>query len=125
MSELAVILGALAVLVLSIGGLNIHRRRTDVLTGPYISDGDHPRTIPDTDRLRQAIDLSRLCTGLQSTLLSVRRLIGGRLLGTYRKIRVYTEQSSDGSVHSANKMGSIFGLKYVAKRLGNRVGWTR
>jgi hypothetical protein len=60
MSELIVIFGALVVLALSIGGLNIYKWRTDVLTGPYISDGDHPRTIPDTDQLSQATDLSRL-----------------------------------------------------------------
>lgn len=35
-------LGALVILVLSIAGMNIYRRRTDVLTGPYISNRDPP-----------------------------------------------------------------------------------
>jgi len=46
MEELLVVLGALVTLVLSIAGMNIYRRRTDVLTGPYISNRDHEQTIP-------------------------------------------------------------------------------
>jgi hypothetical protein len=43
----------LVTLVLSIAGMNLYRRRTDVLTGPYISNRDHQQTIPDkgTDKL--------------------------------------------------------------------------
>ena len=41
MEELIVVLGALVTLVLSIVGMNIYRWRTDVLTGPYISNRDH------------------------------------------------------------------------------------
>jgi hypothetical protein len=53
MKELLVVLGALVTLVLSIAGMNIYRRRTDVLTGPYISNRDHQQTISDkgTDKL--------------------------------------------------------------------------
>jgi hypothetical protein len=40
MTELAVILGVLVILTLWIAGHNIYRRRTDVLTGRYISDSD-------------------------------------------------------------------------------------
>jgi hypothetical protein len=40
MTELAVILGVLVILTLWIAGHNIYRRRTDVLTGRYMSDGD-------------------------------------------------------------------------------------
>jgi hypothetical protein len=47
MEELLVVLGALVILVLSIAGMNIYRWRTDVLTGPYISDRDCQPTIPD------------------------------------------------------------------------------
>ena len=46
MDELLVVLGALVTLVLSIAGMNIYRWRTDVLTGPYISNKDHEQTIP-------------------------------------------------------------------------------
>ena len=55
MEKLLVVLGALVALALSIAGMNIYRWRTDVLTGPYISNRDH-LTIPDkrTDRLNQA-----------------------------------------------------------------------
>jgi hypothetical protein len=55
MEELGV-LGALVTPVLSIAGMNIHRWRTDVLTGPYISNRDNDLTIPDktTDRLNRA-----------------------------------------------------------------------
>ena len=48
MEELIVVLGALVTLVLSIAGMNIYRWRTDVLTGPYISNRDHEQTIPDS-----------------------------------------------------------------------------
>jgi len=53
MHELLVVLGALVILVLSIAGMRIHRRRTDVLTGPYISNRNQQETIPDkrTDNL--------------------------------------------------------------------------
>src|ERR1700730_5634504 len=47
MEELLVISGALFILVLSIVGMKIYRRRTDVLTGPYISNTDHRLIIPD------------------------------------------------------------------------------
>jgi len=52
---LLVVLGALVTLVLSIAGMNIYGWRTDVLTGPYISNRDHHLTIPDerTDRLNE------------------------------------------------------------------------
>jgi len=54
MEELIVVLGALVTLVLSIAGMNIYRWRTDVLTGPYISNRD--KTIPDSrmDRVDRA-----------------------------------------------------------------------
>ena len=53
MQELLVVLGVLVILVLSIAGMCIDRRRTDVLTGPYISNGTQQGTIPDkrTDNL--------------------------------------------------------------------------
>jgi hypothetical protein len=56
MDELLVVLGALVTLVLSIAGMNVHRWRTDVLTGPYISNRDHEQTIPDSrmDRVDRA-----------------------------------------------------------------------
>jgi hypothetical protein len=56
MEELLVVLGALVTLVLSIAGMNIYRWRTDVLTGPYISNSDCQLTIPDegTDRVSEA-----------------------------------------------------------------------
>src|SRR5258705_12407749 len=56
MEELLVVLAALVTLVLSIAGMNIYRRRTDVLTGPYISNRDHEQTIPDSrvDRVDRA-----------------------------------------------------------------------
>ena len=56
MEELLVVSGALVTLVLSIAGMNIYRRRTDVLTGPYISNRDHEQTIPDSrvDRVDRA-----------------------------------------------------------------------
>src|SRR6266446_5014265 len=56
MEELIVILGALVTLVMSIAGMNIDRWRTDVLTGPYISNRDHEQTIPDSrmDRMDRA-----------------------------------------------------------------------
>jgi hypothetical protein len=47
MKELLVVLGALVSLVLSIAGMNIYRRRADVLTGPYILNRNHQQTIPD------------------------------------------------------------------------------
>ena len=55
MEELLVVLGALVTLVLSIAGMKIYGWRTDVLTGPYISNRDHHLTIPDerTDRLNE------------------------------------------------------------------------
>jgi hypothetical protein len=46
MEELLVLLGALVILVLSIAGMNIYRWRTDVLTGPYISDRSRQQTVP-------------------------------------------------------------------------------
>jgi len=48
MNELLVVMGALVILALSIAGMNIYRWRTDVLTGPYISNRDHEQTIPDS-----------------------------------------------------------------------------
>src|SRR6267378_8503057 len=56
MEELIVVVGALVTLVLSIAGMNIYRWRTDVLTGPYISNRDHEQTIPDSrmDRVDRA-----------------------------------------------------------------------
>jgi hypothetical protein len=48
MDELLVVLGALVTLVLSIAGMNVYRWRTDVLTGPYISNRDHEQTISPT-----------------------------------------------------------------------------
>jgi hypothetical protein len=56
MQELLVVLGTLVILVLSIPGMNIYGWRTDVLTGPYISNRDNDLTIPDkrTDRLNRA-----------------------------------------------------------------------
>ena len=56
MDGLLVLLGALVTLVLSIAGMNIYRWRTDVLTGPYISNRDHEQTIPDSrmDRVDRA-----------------------------------------------------------------------
>jgi hypothetical protein len=56
MEELLVVLGALVTLVLSIAGMNIYRWRTDVLTGPFISNRDNDLTISDkrTDRLNRA-----------------------------------------------------------------------
>ena len=56
MDELLVVLGALVTLLLSIAGMNIYRWRTDVLTGPYISNRDHEQTIPDSrmDRVDRA-----------------------------------------------------------------------
>jgi hypothetical protein len=45
MEQILVILGALVTLVLSIAGMNIYRWRTDVLTGPYISDRNRRLTI--------------------------------------------------------------------------------
>jgi hypothetical protein len=49
-------LGALVTLALSIAGMNIYRWRTDVLTGPHISNRDNDLTIPDkrTDRINRA-----------------------------------------------------------------------
>lgn len=90
MDELVVVLGALVILVLSIAGLNIYRLRTDVLTGPYISNRDDERSIPDAraDRLNGAVDPNRLCSRLQSTLLSVKGLysknVAGRLTARTR-----------------------------------------
>jgi hypothetical protein len=46
MEELIVILGALIILTLSIAGMNIYRWRTDVLTGPYISNRGRQLTGP-------------------------------------------------------------------------------
>jgi hypothetical protein len=46
MVELNVVLGALVTLVLSIAGMNIYRWRTDVLTGPYISNTGRQPTVP-------------------------------------------------------------------------------
>jgi hypothetical protein len=56
MEEIVVVLGALITLVLSIAGMNIYRWRTDVLTGPYISNKDSQLTIPEngTDGVSQA-----------------------------------------------------------------------
>jgi len=56
MEELIVVFGALVTLVVSIAGMNIYRWRTDVLTGPYISNRDHEQTIPDSrmDRVDRA-----------------------------------------------------------------------
>ena len=65
MEELIVVLGALVTLVLSIAGMNIYRRRTDVLTGPYISNRDHEPTIPDSrmDRVdRTTAERGARCT---------------------------------------------------------------
>jgi hypothetical protein len=61
MEELFVLLGALVTLVLSIAGMKIYRWRTDVLTGPYISNRGHHLTIPDkrTDRLTRATSEKR------------------------------------------------------------------
>ena len=55
MNEFLVVMGALVTPV-SIAGMNIYRWRTDVLTGPYISNGDHEQTIPDSrmDRVDRA-----------------------------------------------------------------------
>jgi hypothetical protein len=47
MAELVVVLSTLVILALSIAGMNIYRRWNDVLTGPYISNGDYRRTFPD------------------------------------------------------------------------------
>ena len=46
MEELLVVLGALIILTLSIAAMNIYRWRTDVLTGPYISNRDRHLTVP-------------------------------------------------------------------------------
>ena len=48
MDELIVVLGTLVTLVLSIADMNIYGWRTDVVTGPYISNRDHEQTIPDS-----------------------------------------------------------------------------
>ncbi|MDB5607444.1 MAG: hypothetical protein JWP25_4344 [Bradyrhizobium sp.] len=64
MEELLVVLGALITLVLSIAGMNIYRWRTDVLTGPYISNRDCQLTIPDKamDGVSQAMAEERRTT---------------------------------------------------------------
>ena len=64
MEELLVVLGALIILVLSIAGMNIYRWRTDVLTGPYISNRDRQATVPSkrADRTSRATAEKRRTT---------------------------------------------------------------
>jgi hypothetical protein len=64
MEELIVILGALIILTLSIAGMNIYRCRTDVLTGPYISNAGRHLTVPTerVDRTSRAIAENRRAT---------------------------------------------------------------
>ena len=61
MDELIVVLGTLVTLVLSIAGMNIYRWRTDVLTGPYISNRDHEQTIPDSRMDRATAERAARC----------------------------------------------------------------
>jgi hypothetical protein len=64
MEELLVVLGALIILTLSIAAMNIYRWRTDVLTGPYISDRGRQLTVPAerADRTSRSIAEKRRST---------------------------------------------------------------
>jgi hypothetical protein len=104
MDEIFVVLGALIILVLSIAGMKIYRWRTDVLTGPYISNRVDHLTVPDqrTDRLnRPTAEKTRTMRYLKETV--------GRLTAKCG----LTRKKPAG--HGANKFGSILGLKYRSK----------
>jgi hypothetical protein len=64
MEELLVVLGALIILTLSIAAMNIYRWRTDVLTGPYISNRGRQLTVPAerADRTSRSIAEKRRST---------------------------------------------------------------
>src|ERR1700687_2020352 len=55
MQELLVILGALVILMLSIGGMTMYRWRTDVLTGPYIRNRDPLLDQADNAQIADAV----------------------------------------------------------------------
>lgn len=94
MDELLVVLGALVALVLSIAGMNIYRWRTDVLTGPYFSNRDPERTIPDsrTDRVDRA-----------TAQRSARRPLSGMLLALNeprKSTRYSTNRARKATMHA-------------------------
>ncbi len=112
MNERLVVMGALVTLVLSIAGMNIYRRRTDVR--PYISNRDHEQTIPHS---RWTEWTGRQRNEAHDAPLPAMRLA----LNELRKATRYSSnRARKATIHAGFGNGVLF---EGARKLERRAGW--